>query len=196
MLFLRFCSLAILAQFLLFATPALAQDHRHAQMYPNPPALSWSELGALWGGSSSSPPPWLKELPQFEGPFPLPRARPENAPMPEEKRFSYWGYRHHELHERHVIAELIERTKGKNCCSGIQSGECRISKVDLQHRLAFIDGQWCPMDPDTRTTPLDSLADIQDGEEEIAVVCASRTYGGTPCSGTRTYCIGVKPPKV
>lgn len=190
MLFFRFCSLAILMQFLLFATPAVAQERASAEAAPIPPSLSLDQLGALLRESPMLP-PWL---PRMEEPFSLPQARHEGAAMPEEKRFSYWGYRHRELHERRVIAELLERTKGKNCCSGTSGGECRISKVNLQDKLAFVDGQWCPIDPDTRVTPLDSLAGMRDGEQEIAVVCASRNYGKT-CSSTKTYCIGVKPPK-
>lgn len=197
MLFFRFCSFAILAQFLLFSTPALAQQAgRYAQIEPSPPPLGWEELGALLRESPTLP-PWLSGAASTGEMIPWPRTMPEeSAARPEEKRFSYWGYRHRELHEHRVIAELMDRTKGKNCCNGIQSGECRISKVDLQKKRAYIDGRWCPMDPDTRVTPLDSLADINDGDEEIAVVCASRNYDPKGCLGAKTYCIGVKPPKV
>jgi hypothetical protein len=197
MLFFRFCSLAILAQFLLFSTPALAQQARpHAQTGPNPPPLSWEELGALLRESPALP-PWLSGTAGTEETAPWPQATPrESAAAPEEKRFGYWGYRHRELHERRVIAELVERTKGKNCCSGINSGECRVSKVDLLRKLAYVDGRWCPMDPDTRVTPLSSLAGMHDGNEEIAVVCANRNYDPKGCLGAKTYCIGVKPPKV
>lgn len=169
---------ALLAALLLAlpACPLAAQDHggMHMQAAPeNPlPGLNTDRF-RLWGfGQAPAQLPW-------------PAVRPA-----DERRFSYWGYRHAELHRRGVIAELLERTRGKNCCNGIDSGECRVSEVDLGARRVMVDGEWCPISPDTRITPLESLDAIADGDHPVAVVCASRTYGKR-CD-TTSYCIGVR----
>ena len=198
MLFYRLYAAAFVLQCLLFSTPTLAQEAPKSTV----PYLSFEEFESMRQGERK-PLPWLAPQPHIEGLPPLPQMRPRQEPhnhstpqASEEHRFGYWGYKHKLLHDHQVITELLARTAGKNCCDGVQSGECRISKINLRERTAFIDGEWCPMAQDTRVTPLDTLANITDGNEEIAVVCASKNYGGKKCSGITTYCVGIKPPKV
>lgn len=164
--------------------PLAAQGHRYAQAAPvNPPGFEqYLELYGLGRGR----PPFL---------LPTPRPPEADAAQGEETRFGYWAYRHKELHARKVIDELVARIPGTTCCNGIHRGECRVSKVRLYDKMAFVDGEWCPISKDTRWTPLDTLTDITDGDEEIAVVCASKSEGKRLCLGVTVYCIGLKPPK-
>lgn len=172
---MHFFRIAIVALFIVLPNHPAA-----AQVAPGTsPIISIEEYMKQWG---------------YYPPQTMPHDHPKTqAPEP---KFSEWGYRHRELHAKGVIAEMLERTQGKNCCNGIESGECRISKVNVRERLAFVDGEWCPMDSGTRITPLDTLTNVTDGEEEIAVVCASQSDRKVPCRGVTTYCIGIKPPKV
>ena len=113
------------------------------------------------------------------------------AQKPEERRFSWYGYRHAELHKQGVIDELLEKTKGKNCCSGVYSGECRVTKYitdGVGKRRVQIDGMNCEITDDTRIVQLDRFA-----EQDTVVVCAHKT--DDPARGyerqcPRTYCIG------
>jgi hypothetical protein len=102
---------------------------------------------------------------------------------PEERRFSYWGYRHKELHARGIPQQIIAST-GSNCCGGADSGECRVSSVNFMTRQALIDDRWCPFG-DAKITVVEGLAN-----DEPAVVCASRSYYRRACPST--YCIGVR----
>ncbi len=118
----------------------------------------------------------------------LRRGQHKNAtPVPEETRFSYWGYRHKELHVYKLIDEMQGRA-GNSCCSGPHSGECRISEVDMRSKLVRIDGRWCPVGDKTKVMPLDGLQDISEEEDKsIAVVCAGHTYKECPVA----HCVGV-----
>ncbi len=106
----------------------------------------------------------------------------------DERRFSWWGYRHRELHERGIIDELLEKTKGKSCCNGVDSGECRITRYaeGAGNRMVIIDDLPCPITDDTRIVPLQSF-----NEQGLVVVCAGQTdFGRRPRSCPSTYCIG------
>lgn len=130
--------------------------------------------------------PWgTPGLPYMYGNGPLQRAE-----VPEEKRFSWYGYRHKELHAK-VIPELLQKTVGKNCCNGVWSGECRITRYVTEGvgpRRVLIDDLNCEITDDTRIVQLDSF-----DEQDTIVVCAHRTSDprrGETRSCPRTYCIG------
>ena len=109
------------------------------------------------------------------------------TPVPEETRFSYWGYRHDDLHVYKLIDEMQERA-GNTCCNGPHSGECRVSEVDMGSKKVLIDGRWCPVGDKTKVLPLDGLQAIREDEKSIAVVCAGRTYKECPIA----HCVGVQ----
>lgn len=114
----------------------------------------------------------------------------QRAEQPEEKRFSWYGYRHKELHAK-VIPELLQRTVGKNCCNGVFAGECRVSRYvtdGVGKRRVLIDDLECDITDDTRIVQLDTFE-----EQDTIVVCAHKTADpvrGYPRYCPRTYCIG------
>lgn len=114
-------------------------------------------------------------------------SRPEK--VERETRFSYWGYRHDEMHTHQLIDEL-QKTTGSQCCDGPHSGECRISEVNMQARLVLVDGLWCPMTNRTKVAPLEGLQDFKDGDRAIAVVCAGQGWKNE-CPAA--YCVGIEP---
>lgn len=209
MFFTKILGVAAILQLFLFSVPVATPAG--AQTAPAiPPPISSQEFYRQLNEEGQKTAPRLGlPRPQVEGPLPLPPVTPYDNSAPhnhgkrppgpqtnEEKRFSYWGYRHKELHARGIIDELLERTKGKNCCNGIESGECRLAKVNVRERMAFVDGEWCPMHSDTKVEQLETMRDITDGNEEVAVVCASKSEGRKMCMGVTTYCIGIKPAKI
>lgn len=103
---------------------------------------------------------------------------------PEGKIPSYWKYRHKSLHDRGIVQQILDKT-GSNCCGGTDSGECRVSYVDMLHRMVMIDGTWCPM---TRGTKFAVVTGLKD--DESAVVCAGRVSDETNCPPA--YCVGVR----
>lgn len=109
----------------------------------------------------------------------------------EEKRFSWWGYRHQELHDSGAIAELEAKT-GSKCCNNIKSGECRITSfvtVGVSKRKVLIDGLLCDLSGDTKEVVLESLKAT---DLDKVVVCAGKTSNGTVKEENRscpsTYC--------
>lgn len=113
-----------------------------------------------------------------------------HAAPTQENRISYWGYRHHELHDRQLIKELQVKTK-QTCCSSAYDGECRVSIVDMPRDRVMLDGVWCPIEKSTKIAVL-TFGDMKDGDNPIAVVCAEKIYKGQ-C--TRPYCLGIQGPK-
>ncbi len=111
---------------------------------------------------------------------------------PEEKRFSWWGYRHAELHSGGVIAELVDKSKPTNCCNGVWQGECRVTKYitdGVGARKILIDGLVCPIDKSTKIVQLNTFP-----EPDTVVLCANRTSlrnVDTPeRSCPKTFCLG------
>ena len=107
---------------------------------------------------------------------------PTTPSASEENRLSYWGFRHKSLHDRGIPDQLRAST-GENCCSGVSSGECRVTRVDMVKHLAMIDGEWCPISKDTAIVPIEDL-----NKDEEAVLCAGKTYTVCP----QTYCLGLR----
>jgi hypothetical protein len=122
----------------------------------------------------------------------------------KETRFSWWGFGHDELHAKDpndkesysVIDELEKRFGVGACCSGMRSGECRITKFEedrnpfsLNTKLrVIIDGEACDVTHGTKFAGLNSFK-----KPGYIVACAAKTYrsanykGNATCS---TYCIG------
>ncbi len=104
----------------------------------------------------------------------------------EEKRPSYWGYHHHGLHQRGIIDQMQKAqqpNKYHSCCSGVDSGECRVTEVNMKDKQVLIDGEWVTISPDAKIVIVEGL-----NSDEQAVVCASSAgYGEGPTS----YCIGL-----
>jgi hypothetical protein len=93
-----------------------------------------------------------------------------------------YGFRHHQYHRNGIINELRRKT-GRSCCDGY--GECRATLVNLRLKLAFVDGQWCP---------LGDAAVRQDIPlpDEYALVCAGTSaLPMHPCP--IVYCVAVAP---
>ena len=112
------------------------------------------------------------------------------TPIPGEKKgFSHWGYRHNELHAGGFIDQLMAAT-GSNCCNGPMSGECRVSEVDLPHRLVRIDDKWCPIRSKTKIATIEGLSNLNEQNKVVAMVCAGinlTDFDGCP----EIYCVGV-----
>jgi len=161
----------------------------------------------LWGLDTIPPfsaPGLSQPSPQIEGPLPLPRTRPHDHSKEkkrEETRYSFWGYRHAELHKNGLVA-ILQKLTGSKCCDGPKSGECRVSSVDIPSRLVLVDGQWCPYSDKTKIVVLGELESLSDGQRAIALVCAGRTYEMTGWDGPKkrtcpdSYCIGILPVKM
>jgi hypothetical protein len=195
MSFFRFCWTLFLILITLFPFPAIGQ------LAPNT-TPGFEQYLRQWGYTTPHF-PTPEARPQIEGPLPLPHVRPlhEHTAGPQvdkEKRLSYWGYRHPEVHANGLVAKLQDLT-GKSCCDGPKSGECRISVVDLPAKKVLVDGEWCPYFDTTKVVVLDGLEKLQDGQETIALVCAARTnrilgLERRQCAGV--YCIGILPVKM
>jgi len=168
--------------------PAGAQEHHHAQAAPNAPGFE--QYLKLWGLEKTTPLPFLEKAPKEQEP-----------PVPEEKRFSWWGYRHAEVHDNGLVA-ILQKLTGSNCCHGPKSGECRVSSINMPARLVLVDGQWCPYSDKTKVVVLGELESLRDGQRAIALVCAGRTYEMTGWEGPKrrtcpdSYCIGILPVKM
>lgn len=156
----------------------------------------------------------IKELLEFP---PKQRMTPWGAPaspymygqvIPQEKaetemRFSWWGFGHDELHAKDlndkesfsVIDELEKRFGKGACCSGVHSGECRISKFEEDpdpsstrtKRRVFVDGEPCDVSSGTKFAGLHSFK-----KPGFIVVCAAKTYRSANYTNATcsTYCIG------
>jgi hypothetical protein len=61
-----------------------------------------------------------------------------------EKCLGEWGCGHAELHRNGVVEELQKLTGGK-CCDGEDSGECRITKINIVNRTVILNEQVCPL---------------------------------------------------
>lgn len=185
--------------------PLAAQGHRHhAQVAPNAPGLE--EYLKLWGLERNYVFPAPERKPDVEGPFSLPPVAPYDATTEprdrkpavkpkaaEEKRFSYWGYRHHEAHAKGLVKRLHRLTNSK-CCDGEESGECRISIVDMPTKRVLVDGEWCPYFDTTHIVILDGLEKMRDGQEAVALVCAAptnRVEGSERRKCAGVYCVGL-----
>lgn len=190
MFFSKVYIIALVLQLLLQSIPAAAQTA------PAQPFVGMDEFRRLWGY------PPLTLAPQIEGPLPLPQVGPgkttHDHPGPhgnEEKRLSYWGYRHHEAHKKGLVHMLHKLTNSK-CCDGPDSGECRISTVDMPAKKVMIDGEWCPYDNTTKVAVLEGLESMRDGDATIALVCAGQTNriaGTERRQCVSVYCIGILP---
>jgi hypothetical protein len=93
----------------------------------------------------------------------------------EERRLSYRGYRHRELHEEGVIDELLEKTgnNGKNCCDDVENGECRESQYIFDEedgkQKVLVDGLKCEIASYTRVVFLERFT-----RPGRLVVCADK----------------------
>ena len=125
-------------------------------------------------------------------------------PQEKETRFSWWGYGHDELHAKDpedpealsVIEEFESRFGKGKCCSGVRSGECRITKFEEDRdpsststkKRVIIDGEACDVTHGTKFAALNSFK-----KPGFIVVCAAKTYrSSTAAKGTATcstYCI-------
>jgi hypothetical protein len=131
-----------------------------------------------------APPPRFEQFRQYFGPA------LEPLPTVEEHRFSWWGYRHKDLHGGGVIHELLEKARPTNCCNGVHSGECRVSRFVRRGNALFVivDDLECPISATTKIVTLENFSEL--------VVCAGRTstiLHGQPRKCPNTYCIGVPP---
>jgi|GEM_PF-3720614 len=132
----------------------------------------------VWPGVTTPLKPFFSLDPQADA-----RRADAQPIIPDEKRLSYWGYRHKSLHDRGIIDQILKNANSE-CCGGTDSGECRVSKMNTVTREALIDGVWCPITPKTAIVAVEGL----DSDEDV-VVCASRYKNiDTHCSST--YCIG------
>lgn len=118
--------------------------------------------------------------------------RVTNPHLGRENEFSYWGYRHSEIHKLDIVRKMFELTK-KTCCDGPHSGECRVAKVSLPERLAYVNGQWCEMEDATQIIPIAEVEQLTEGNEPTAVVCASPTVNPRGCA--TIYCVATRPPR-
>lgn len=204
MQFLRIATLLVWT--ILPNTPLAAQEHHHhTQVAPTQPP-GFEQYLKLWGLDRSYVLPLPGARPEVEGPLPLPRVRPSEAPHThvdgpfKNPKFSEWGYRHAEIHDKGLVAKLQELTGG-TCCNGPKSGECRVSSVDIPAGLVLVDGHWFRYDKNTKIVVMEELEGLRDGQESIALVCAGRTYEMTGWEGPpkRTaptiYCIALSPQK-
>ncbi len=98
----------------------------------------------------------------------------ENAP-----KFSEWGYCHKELHDRGYIQDLLEQTKN-SCCGGPESGECRLTFINVVDKMVFINHKWVSY-ADGYKPHIAIMYQLQPG---FAIVCAS-AYNNS------VYCIGL-----
>jgi hypothetical protein len=98
----------------------------------------------------------------------------------EERRLSYRGYRHRELHEEGVIEELLEKTgnNGKNCCDDVENGECRESQYVFDEedgkQKVLVDGLKCEIASFTRVVFLERFT-----RPGRLVVCADKIRNNT-----------------
>lgn len=106
--------------------------------------------------------------------------------MPETAPFGYWGHGHARAHCLGWTEELMRQTNSK-CCGGLTNGgECRLAAVDVQKKIAYIDGMACPFSAEPRV-----IADMDGG---LALVCASRIsfeeMGSKPIC-PMVHCVGI-----
>ncbi len=137
--------------------------------------------------------PWGTPAPYMYGQLGQSQTPAIPAAELEEKRFSWWGYRHAELHDGGVIAELVEKSRPVNCCNGVWQGECRVTSYvtdGVGPRMVLIDGLVCPISPKTKIVQLNRFA-----EADKVVVCANRTAVNNKDLGVErkcpeTFCLG------
>jgi hypothetical protein len=115
--------------------------------------------------------------------------RSQTSDQKAETRLGWWGYGHRELHANGAIQELLEKVpKGTSCCSGVHSGECRISRIVTlgNARKVELDGMLCDISPTTKVVSLQRFS-----EAGYVVVCAARSNAiGNLRTCPTTYCIG------
>lgn len=166
---------------LLHRTQATADGSEHSTTSPDAPS---AERGRTWMRNH-----FLKR----------PRLLPNGKP--EDSRFSWWSFCHSKLHALGIIDELLKLNQGKSCCGSEDSGECRVTFVDMRTREAMVDGVICEIPKDVKPHPIENLSNdlIKScSDKSLAVVCASASNPDPAlpgrCSST-IYCVGVEPPK-
>lgn len=112
---------------------------------------------------------------------------------------SFWAFHHNNciddsgklrkgLHERGIVDQIEQAPRDvgmyANCCSGIHSGECRVTSVNIKEKKVLVDDQWISFDSRTKIVEVEGLEDDED-----AVVCAGRSGWYAPSS---PYCIGIR----
>lgn len=100
-----------------------------------------------------------------------------------EPKLGEWGYRHHELHEYGIP----EQMGGDACCSGVDGGECRATKINLQKREIYVNGQWCFITPEITIQRIP----LPNGIE--AVVCAGKNDQPQQMKCPGLYCVATNP---
>ncbi len=183
----------LIAALISFASPALAEDSRTvADMFPGAAICTAPTAAqkAQWLGDGQ-PIPGYEQFRKYFSPTPDYSQYANPVPAPEEKRFGWWGYKHKWLHDHNVVAELLEKSKPTNCCSGVSHGECRVTKfvtdILTNRKKVLIDDLECDVSEKTKIVELESYED-----QETVVVCAGKTASnnGYPRSCPTTYCIG------
>jgi hypothetical protein len=101
--------------------------------------------------------------------------------MPDDAPFGYYGYKHRELHRFGSIDRLMAVT-GKNCCDGIDGGECRATRLhfEMGKWYAELDGQRCAVTGAIHY-------DVPLPNDVEAIVCAPRV-ALDPVTGRAYYC--------
>jgi hypothetical protein len=138
--------------------------------------------------------PWGTTIPHLFGQYGQ-RQQPQDQnelPDPPETRFSWYGFRHAELHQRGVIAELVKKVGENVCCSGVWKGECRVTKLisnGVGPKMVMIDDLPCPISEKTKLVFLETFQ-----EHDTVVLCANRTSIKNMSSPSRscpaTHCLG------
>jgi hypothetical protein len=126
----------------------------------------------------------------------------QSLPRCEATKLSEWGHRHtncidesgniHKgLHERGIIDQMQSAPPSssngfRSCCSGVHSGECRVTLVNMREKKVFINGKWADITPQAKIVIVEGLENDEEG-----VVCAARSHMYSFGSPT-AYCVGIR----
>ena len=102
---------------------------------------------------------------------------------PVEECLGKWKCGHQWLHDHEVIDELVKRSVGKNCCNGVKSGECRITRINSVDRTFQFQGRDCKMDKNLMIVTLERFE-----MPGYGVICAAKAPGNDGCPAN--YCAG------
>jgi hypothetical protein len=174
---LKICGTMIFAIFLAVPASAQTQEHDHSQyaeVITNSDAPNYgAENGPESRGAAAAMAENMRRIACAE----MERERREG---PKGKPGD-WGYGHLQAHCEGWIDELI-RIQGRSCCSGVHSGECRISVVNLEIRKVLVEGIWCELGG---VTPI-----VIPNMGAFALVCANKKPF-LPGSCPSIHCLGI-----
>ncbi len=112
---------------------------------------------------------------------------------------SFWGYHHNDclengkvrqgLHSRGIVKQLQDAEPKENkCCDGADSGECRVTEVNMLKKTVMVDGEEISLSGVTKIVIIEGLE-----RDENAVVCATRKVREANREAEpRSYCLGLR----